>query len=224
MKFKTIAMTGMMSLAGLGLIGAGAHAAFTATTSSVQPITAGSLNVTLSTTVAGAGGNGTATLTFPTFGPTGSTFVVADPVTITNNSNIPVTEVAIQLTDPNKVANGASAALDTETWACFYSDGELLYNEAMPTVEGYGNVATLGPIGAGGTDTYTIVFYAGDNGASSPTCGGAFSGWSNSPYGGFPSQYNNYETVPQAASTAPSLNSDAETGTINPTFTVTYQG
>jgi predicted ribosomally synthesized peptide with SipW-like signal peptide len=224
MKLKSIAMSGMMSLAGLGLVGAGAHAVFTNTTSSVQPITAGSLNVTLSTTTAGAGGNGTATLTFPTFGPTGSTFVVADPVTITNNSNIPVNEVAIQLTDPNNVANAASAALDTETWACWYSDGQLLYNEAMPTVEGYGNVAVLGSIGAGLTDTYTIVFYAGDNGTSSPACGGAFSGWSNSPYGGFPSQYNSYEPTPQAASTVPSLNTDAEGGMINPTLTVTYQG
>jgi hypothetical protein len=152
--------------------------------------------------------------------------MVADPVTITNNSNIPVTEVALQLTDPDNVSNGASAALDTETWACFYSDGELLYNEAMPTVEGYGNAAVLGSIAAGGTDTYTIVFYAGDNGASSPLCGGAFSGWANSPYGGFPSAYWNYESFPGTltASTVPSLNSDAEGGMINPTLTVTYQG
>ena len=217
MKFKTIAMSGMMSLAGLGLVGAGAHAVFTNTTSSVQPITAGSLNVTLATTVAGAGGNNTATLTFPTFGPTGSTFVVADPVTITNNSNIPVTEVAIQLTDPNKVANGASAALDTETWACFYSDGQLLFNEAMPTVEGYGSAVVAGSIAAGSTDTYTIVFYAGDNGANDPLCGAAFTGFS----GG---SYTTYEVPPQAASTVASLDNSAQGGVIDPTLTVSYTG
>jgi hypothetical protein len=217
MKFKSIAMTGMMSLAGLGLVGAGAHAVFTNTTSSVQPITAGSLNVTLSTTTAGAGGNGTATLTFPTFGPTGSSFVVVDPVTITNNSNIPVNEIGLQLTDPNKVANGASAALDTETWACFYSDGQLLYNEAMPTVEGYLNATVAGPILAGATDTYTIVFYAGDNGANDPLCGAAFTGFS----GG---SYTTFEVPPQAASTVASLNPDAEGGMIDPTLTVTYTG
>ena len=32
MKFRTVAMTGVMSLAGLGLVGAGAHAVFTQTT------------------------------------------------------------------------------------------------------------------------------------------------------------------------------------------------
>ena len=41
MKFKTIAMTGVMSLAGLGLIGAGAHAVFTTTTASSQTINVG---------------------------------------------------------------------------------------------------------------------------------------------------------------------------------------
>jgi predicted ribosomally synthesized peptide with SipW-like signal peptide len=217
MKLKTVAMTGMMSLAGLGLVGAGAHAAFTSTTSSVQPITAGSLNVTLSTTVVGASGNNTATLTFPNPGPVGSTFVAVDPVTITNNSNIPVTEIGLQLTDPDNVSNAQSAALDTETWACFYSDGELLYNEAMPTVEGYSNATVTGTIAPGATDTYTIVFYAGDNGANDPACGGAFTGFSGGAY-------TTYEAVPQAASTAPSLNSDAEGGMINPTLTLTYQG
>ena len=38
MKLKTVAMTGVLSLAGLGLIGVGAHAAFTTSTTSAQQI------------------------------------------------------------------------------------------------------------------------------------------------------------------------------------------
>jgi predicted ribosomally synthesized peptide with SipW-like signal peptide len=219
MKLKTVAMTGMMSLAGLGLVGAGAHAAFTSTTSSVQPITAGSLNVTLSTTVVGASGNNTATLTFPNPGPVGSTFVAVDPVTITNNSNIPVTEIGLQLTDPDNVSNAQSAALDTETWACFYSDGELLVNEPLPTVEGSANAVVGGSISAGGTDSYTVVFYAGatDNG-----CGATFTGFSggsyttNEPYVGSPAFGTN--------SAAASLDNSAQGGVIDPTLTLTYTG
>ena len=41
-------MTGVMSLAGLGLIGAGAHAAFNTTTTSNQTVSAGTLGVVLS--------------------------------------------------------------------------------------------------------------------------------------------------------------------------------
>jgi len=48
MKLNKIAMTGVMSLAGLGLVGAGAHAVFTQNTTSAQTLTAGTMNVTLS--------------------------------------------------------------------------------------------------------------------------------------------------------------------------------
>jgi predicted ribosomally synthesized peptide with SipW-like signal peptide len=216
MKFKTIAMTGMMSLAGLGLVGAGAHAAFTQNTTSAQQITAGTMAVTLSAT--GATGNGTASITLPNVGPTGSSFVTgAQLITITNSSTFPVSEIALQLTDPDNVSNGASAALDTETWACFYSDGQLLFNEAMPTVEGYGSAVVAGSIAAGSTDTYTIVFYAGDNGANDPLCGAAFTGFS----GG---SYTTYEVPPQAASTVASLDNSAQGGVIDPTLTVSYTG
>ena len=47
MKLRTIGMTGVMSLAGLGLVGAGAHAVFTQNTTSRQTITAGTMHVTL---------------------------------------------------------------------------------------------------------------------------------------------------------------------------------
>jgi predicted ribosomally synthesized peptide with SipW-like signal peptide len=223
MKFRFLAMIGVMSLAGLSLVGAGAHAVFTQNTSSVQPITAGSLNVVLSTTVAGAGGNGTATLTFPNPALTGSSYMVADPVTITNNSNIPVTEVALQLTDPDNVSNGASAALDTESWACIYSDGDIFVNETMPTVEGYGQSAILGTIAAGGTDSYTIVFYAGTS--ENTGCGATFTGIGPS-YGGYSNAYWTTEPYPTGTtnSAAASLNSDAEGGTIDPTLTLTYNG
>jgi hypothetical protein len=223
MKFRFMALIGVVSLAGLCLVGAGASGQFTTSTSSAQPITAGSLNVTLSTTVADASGNGTATLTFPTFGPTGSSYMVADPVTITNNSNIPVTEVALQLTDPDNVSNGASAAFDTETWACIYSDANIFVNETMPTVEGYGQTGILGTIAAGDTDNYTIVFYAGPS--ENTGCGATFTGIGGA-YGGYADAYWTTEPYPTGTtnSAASSLNSDAEGGTIDPTLTLTYQG
>jgi predicted ribosomally synthesized peptide with SipW-like signal peptide len=220
MKLKTVAMTGMMSLAGFGLIGVGAHAAFTQTTQSVQPITAGSMNVQLSTTVAGANlTNSGQTLTFPDPGPTGSSFVDVDPVTITNYSSFAVSEIALQVTDPDNLNTAQSAALDTETWACFYSDGELLVNEPLPTVEGYANAVVGGSISAGGTDSYTVVFYAGatDNG-----CGATFTGFSggsyttNEPYVGSPAFGTN--------SAAASLDNSAQGGVIDPTLTLTYTG
>jgi predicted ribosomally synthesized peptide with SipW-like signal peptide len=55
MKLKTMAMTGVMSLAGLGLIGAGAHATFTQNTTSQQQITAGTPQVVLSSADASNG-------------------------------------------------------------------------------------------------------------------------------------------------------------------------
>ena len=41
MKLRSVAMTGVLSLAGLGLVGAGAHAVFTTSTASNQTVTAG---------------------------------------------------------------------------------------------------------------------------------------------------------------------------------------
>jgi predicted ribosomally synthesized peptide with SipW-like signal peptide len=227
MKLRTVAMTGMMSLAGLGLVGAGAHAAFTATTTSSQPITAGTLSLVLQATNPGGSqvsGYNTNSITFAPQAPVSSSFVTAPQlITIYNNGNVTATEISMQLTDPNKVANGASAALDSQTWVCMYSDGELAFNEPMTTVEGYGSVVigaqTIAPLA---TDSYTVVFYAG---SADGGCGPTFVGISGDTYTNFeayapPNPTLGTNTDPAAVS----LTSAAEGGVITPTFTVSYSG
>jgi predicted ribosomally synthesized peptide with SipW-like signal peptide len=225
MKLRTVALTGVMSLAGLGLIGAGAHAQFTATTTSSQQITAGTLSLVLQATNpdgSQVSGYNTNSITFAPQAPVASSFVTAPQlITIYNNGSVTATEITMQLTDPN-VANAASAALDSETWVCMYSDGELAFNEPMPVVEGYGSVV-IGPqtIAPQATDTYTVVFYAGsaDNG-----CGPTFTGISGHTYTSFEAYSGTPALGPNTDPLAVPLTNAAEGGTITPTFTVSYSG
>jgi predicted ribosomally synthesized peptide with SipW-like signal peptide len=214
MKLRTIAVVGGLGVAGLALIGAGAAATFTQNTTSSQQITAGTMNVTLS--APGASGNNTANIALANVGPVGSTFTTpATVVTITNNGNIPVSEIALQVGDTTN-----NATLKSEAWACFYSDGQLLVNEPLTTVEGYGAATVGGAIAPGATDTYTFVIYAGsiDNG-----CGATFTGFSgsayttNEPYGGAAPTFG-----PNTG--AADLTNAAQGGVLTPTLTVTYSG
>jgi predicted ribosomally synthesized peptide with SipW-like signal peptide len=210
---RKMAMMGVMGVGGLGLIGAGAHATFTQDTSSSQAITAGYLNVDLS--ASGATGNGTPNITLAPLGPVGSSFVSgAELITITNNGNVPVSEVALKVSDTNN-----NSTLQSETNVCFYSDGQLLVNEPLSTVEGYGAAVVGGSIAAGATDTYTAVFYAG---ATDAGCGAYFTGISGSSYTG----YEGYSGTPAFGTngTAPTLTNPAEGGTITPKITLSYQG
>jgi len=224
MKLRTVAMTGVMSLAGLGLIGAGAHATFSATTTSSQAITGGTLGLVLQATnpdgslVAGYNTN---SITFAPQPPVASSFVTApQQITILNNGNVTATEISMKLTDPYTVGNTASAALDSETWVCMYSDNELAFNEPMTTVEGYGSVVigaqTIAPKA---TDSYTVVFYAG---SADDNCGPTFVGISGDTYTHFEAYTGTPNLGPNSDSSAVPLTSTAEGGTITPTFTVSY--
>jgi predicted ribosomally synthesized peptide with SipW-like signal peptide len=225
MKLKAVALTGVMSLAGLGLVGAGAHAVFTATTTSAQTITTGTLSLVLQATNPLGGdvdGYGTNSITFKPQAPVASSFVTAPQlITIYNNGNVTATEISMKLTDPYDSTNVASAALDNQTWVCMYSDNELAFNEPMTTVEGYGSVVigaqTIAPQA---TDTYTVVFYAG---SADGGCGPTFTGISGDTYTSFEA----YTPPNPALGTNPDplalpLTSAAEGGTITPTFTVSY--
>jgi hypothetical protein len=224
MKLKAVALTGVMSLAGLGLVGAGAHAVFTTSTSSAQTISAGTLGLVLRATNPDGSqvtGYNTNSITFASQAPVSSSFVTAPQlITILNNGNVTATEISMKLTDPYDSTNVASAALDSQTWVCMYSDGELAFNEPMTTVEGYGSVVigaqTIAPQG---TDSYTVVFYAGSTDGG---CGPTFTGISGDTYTSFEA----YSGTPALGvnSGAASLNSAAEGGTITPTFTVSYSG
>jgi hypothetical protein len=209
MKLRAVALTGVMSLAGLGLIGAGAHAVFTTSTSSAQTITAGNLSVVL--TAPGSDcpslSDNCTLLTFPTFGPVGSSFTTGDQeVTVTNNGNIPATELIFNMT-----SSPPTSALESELGACVTSTGLgtngflVLYNGPLSGTLNQnwwqnGDTLTVGgpyTNTAAPTDNYFINIYAGPGQATA--CG----------------------TSP--AST-PTLQNDAEGESVTISANVTYQG
>jgi|GEM_PF-1124110 hypothetical protein len=147
MKLNKIAMTGVLSLAGLGLVGAGAHAVFTSSTTSIQTVSAaGAPNVTLSATCApnpapsgevsppalsdtGSGQDvGTAcgyttnsgtTMNLPSVTGLGSSFVTGETdITMTNNGNLPAAEVTLQVSDtPTNTITNADTSLNGNVFA-----------------------------------------------------------------------------------------------------------
>ena len=222
-------MTGVMSLAGLGLVGAGAHAVFTATTTSAQTISAGTLSVVLSSP--GATGNGTATISLPSVANAGSTFISpAQLITITNNGSLTATEINLKVTDSPTNSPGLDngGALATEMYLCLYSDSNILFNGLLSADEALGNMAVGGTVPIGGTDTYTAVFYAGNE----PTGCGNVSGYQYGTLDAAPgtslTPYPVTAAQPHAgtpvgnSNLAPALNSDAEGGSDTVSVTVTY--
>ena len=213
MKLRSVAMTGVMSLAGLGLVGAGAHAVFTQNTVSSQQITAGTMNVQLSTTAVGANlsANGQ-TLTFANFGPTGSTFTTGDlAVTITNYSNFAVSELVSTPGDTYDGSGGPASPnslLAAEAYLCETSSGTVIYNGLLSG--GLYTQAIVGSLtaypGPGNTDSYTINVYAGN--AVTEACGSATSG----------------AAVSGVNPSATDLSNDAEGGVVTPSLTVGYSG
>jgi len=230
MKLRTVAMTGVMSLAGLGLVGAGAHAAFTATTTSNQTISAGTLSVVLSSP--GATGNGTATISLPSVANAGSTFISpAQLITITNNGSLTANEINLKVTDSptNSLGLDNGGALATEMYLCLYSDSNIVFNGLLSADEALGNMAVGGTVlPNGGTDTYIAVFYAGNE----PTGCGNVSGYQYGTLDAAPgtslTPYPVTAAQPHAgtpvgnSNLAPALNSDAEGGSDTVSVTLTY--
>jgi hypothetical protein len=200
MKFRFLAMIGVMSLAGLGLVGAGAHAIFTTSTTSTQNITAGPLSVVLyGPTGNNWGGNGTTSLTLPAV-VAASSFTTGDQVvTMYNNGAIPASEITEAIG-----TNYPASALAGELAVCEVSSGVVIYNG--PLSGGLYTQAIAGTIAVGGTDTYTINVYAG----SETTACGAVTGVGSTAVAG--------------TSTAPALDNSVEGESLNVTVTVGYSG
>jgi predicted ribosomally synthesized peptide with SipW-like signal peptide len=207
LRVRNIALAGVVSVAGMGLIGVGAHAVFTQNTVSAQTITAGTMNVTLYSTAA-VGGNNTANLALANLGPTGSTFTTGDQlVTITNNAPFVVSEITATPGDTFDSSGGPTSPnsrLAAETYLCEVSSGEVIYNGLLSAAPAQGIVGTLAA--SGGTDSYIVNVYAGN---ATTACGTGTTGTT--------------PNVP-APSGAPTLNNDAEGGVIQPTMTVSYTG
>ncbi len=236
MKLRSVAMTGVLSLAGLGLVGAGAHAVFTTSTASNQTVTAGTAGpVYLYSPVALYGCTSAAadctSITLPTAGPEGSTFDTAlTPITVVNEGNIPVTESAMQLTD---TTNGlAGDYLQNQMYICISSDpgsnpsagipdnATIVANGLLTTGLGLTPSVTLvGPTlaASGGTDEYQVDFYAGENSAE---CGTT---WSTGPNTASAWSLAGYPSVNPWVTPA-SLTNNAEGGAVDVTLTLSYNG
>ncbi len=219
MKLRTISILGAIGVAAIALIGAGAAGVFTTATTSTQTITAGTLNVVLTSSCAQSGNNST-NLTLAPEAAVGSSFESSPCViTVNNIGNIPVTYTTIQLTATND-GTSAGAALEAETFACFYGpevgssppSGIIGFNGPVPTVIGDGPVAVGGTIPAGGTDTYILVFYAGPT--TNTGCGGNVPDYSTVPW----------PQSPGTNSAAASLDNSAQGGSFYPALTLTYSG
>jgi hypothetical protein len=178
MKLRFIAMTGVMSLAGLGLIGVGAHAVFTTTTSSSQTINAGTPAVAL-----WAGGvaypcdSYADAILYPsdcqsinlTAATVGSTFDANTTVGVVNVGAIPVSLVSFTVSDTPAVGY----ALEQNMGLCigdvyglgYYGSGYLTNAESANPLS-VGSPVTLA---VGATTTYEVDLYAGE--ASTQGCG-----------------------------------------------------
>jgi len=234
MKFRFIALIGVVSLAGLGLIGAGANAIFTTSSTSSQTITAGTPQVVLSsadasngcTTIAIAEANpgpcsGTLTLNPPAI--VGSTFETpASQIWVTNTGNVPVTETSIQM-GASSGGSSADNALYSQMNVCLHSwDVSFGPYTGLGWVEANGPLSTavaLVPtvvenpvvIAPGASIWYSMEFYAGKN----SLCGNIYSSGPNTS-----ARWAAYEGG--AYSTPASLTNAAEGGVVTATFTYNY--
>jgi len=210
------------AIAGIALVGVGAGATFTDATSSSQQITAGSLNVVVSSPdVAGCrtAAAGCKSLTLAAVGPVSSTFETpATHVTITNNSDIPAHFAAIQISTPGTEA-GADLALKNEMNICIRST-----DDSGTWVEGNGPLTTavgLTPsvkqndvvLAPGQTAEYWMDFYAGQN----SECGTVTSDGPSTT-----ASWNGYQGHPYQ--TPASLTDAAQGGSVTTTLTFAYTG
>ncbi len=178
MNIRTIAFSGVAALAGLGLVGAGAHAAFTTSTASTQTIGAGSPAVALwaagatntCTTEAIALANPVTcnTITLPAGGPVGSTFDVPSAVGVVNTGNISVSLTSLLVSDSNSTGLGSELGFCITGLGMSYN-GQLNafpdFNAPYPG-DSFSGGSTLAPAASG---AYQVDFYAGQ---ASTVCGG----------------------------------------------------
>ncbi len=211
------------ALAGIALVGVGASASFTDSTSSTQKITAGQMNVVVSAAnVPGCtdATNGCKSLSLPDVGPVGSTFETpATHVVVTNNGNVPAYFDAIQMSESDNNSS-ASATLRNEMNVCIRS-----HDDSGTWVEGNGPLTTavaLHPtvkenavqLDPGQTASYWVSFYAGQDSAEcgttssdGPTTKATWDGYDGGAY-----------------HTPASLTDAAQGGSVTPTLTFSYTG
>ncbi len=171
MNTRKLAVVAAVAAAGFGLIGAGAGATFTDAVTSTQKITAGSIDVRLtstdeSVTISGDG----KTASFADLGPTQSTFSSgAVPTTITNHGTATANAIVLSAADVHG-ADDASTALASQLCVKVISPigGQVAYDGKLSGLQA-NPLQITGPVGPGKTDSFTTEFYAGTGECASLT-------------------------------------------------------
>lgn len=148
MKLGHIAVGGAAGIMSLGLIGFGAHAAFTTTASATQKFTTGTPSLVIAPYGTTAYGQH---LTFGVAGPYGSTFLYSKAATLKNNGNI--AETVTKLT--GTIAPGATLTA-AHLHACIFHGTTVL-----DTGDITGTVTVTLPLATGATYSFTVDVYAG---------------------------------------------------------------
>lgn len=166
MNGRTLIMVAGLSVAGFGLVGAGAGATFTDAVHTTQKITAGTIDVTLSSTDGNVNiAQDGKTATFSDLGPTQSVFSSgAVPTTITNNGTATANAIELSASDDHG-SDAASISLASQMCVRILSpiDGSVAYDGKLSALESH-PLMLAGPVGPQGTDSFSTEFYAGIKG------------------------------------------------------------
>lgn len=204
MRIYRLAYTGVAGIMGLGLIGVGAHAAFTTSTTSKQTVTAGKLTLVLHAPAADvASGTGTSTLTLNPLGPVNSSFTTGTvTISVHNAGTLTARLIKSSPGDTYNAATSADKALADQLYVCEVSTGEVIYNGLLSAAPSQTIAATLAP---GATTHYVFNVYAG----TETTACGAVTGVGSAAVAG--------------VSHSPSLTNTAEGGVATPKLTLTAE-
>jgi predicted ribosomally synthesized peptide with SipW-like signal peptide len=155
MNIRTMAAMGGVGLAGLGLMGAGAHATFTDSVHSTQTIGAGTLDVQLESHDGVVDPTGK-TVTYAYAGPVGSTFNSGEHgADIVNKGDIAASAIVLTAGDRND-GSPASLALRNQLWVKVTSNDPVtgpntVIDEPLTALEASGQ-AVAGTIAPGAKD------------------------------------------------------------------------
>lgn len=166
---------GAIIVVALALVASSAYGYFTSHGSGTGSASTGALSVAVSSPYPGAVGGyqgpctsasvGCTSITLPTVDLVGSTFDSTPiPVTITNTGSIPVTDMQVSVSDTN-----TNTTMEQGLGLCLYNSGAAQLNGLLTSLEG-APVTLPGSLAVGGSDTYSVDFYAGQ---ASSKCGGA---------------------------------------------------
>jgi predicted ribosomally synthesized peptide with SipW-like signal peptide len=204
-KLTRIAMSGAAGVMGLGLIGVGAHAAFTANTTSHQSVNAGSLSMVF--TDPGVTGTGTTSVTLPAQTNNATSFTTGTvKLTVKNAGTLDAYNILSTIGVSNG-GGGPTGALENESYVCLVATngtatGTVFYNG--PLAGAPHSQAVAGTEKPGTTAWYILNVYAG---TEHTQCGTV------SAYGA---------AAAPGTSTEPALTNNAEGGTITVTETLSY--